>query len=112
MSVDYESRRQDRHERSGYPAPHGAPPSALRRFLGGSPISVFVKLLVLSVIVGAVMAIFGVTPDMLLWRAIDAIHDLYLLGLETFHDFGRWILAGALVVVPLWLISRFMAMGR
>lgn len=102
------------HDRRGYES-YGREPareSTLRRFLGGSPIAVLVKLIVLSVVVGAVMAIFGLTPELLLWRLIDAVHALYLLGLETFHDFGRWILAGAVVVVPLWLISRFMAIGK
>lgn len=91
---------------------YGPRPSGLRRFLGGSPAAVFVKLLVLSVIVGAFMAMLGLTPGLLFWHAYDALRALIDLGLETFHDFGRWILAGAAIVVPLWLISRFLAMGR
>ena len=87
-------------------------PSTLRRFLGGSPVSVLVRLLFLSVLVGAVMAMLGVTPGELLFHAYNAAFALYELGLETFHGFGRWILAGAVIVVPLWLISRFLAMGR
>ena len=95
-------------DRHGYEAR----PSALRRFLGGSPVSVAVRLLFLSLLVGAVMAMLGLTPGALLFHAYDAAFALYELGLETFHGFGRWILAGAVIVVPLWLISRFMAMGR
>lgn len=87
-------------------------PSTLRRFLGGSPAAVFIRLLFLSIVVGAVMAMLGLTPGQLLWRVYDAGLALYELGIETFHDFGRWILAGAVVVVPLWLISRFLAMGK
>ena len=94
------------------PRPYGSRPSPLRRFLGGSPATVFVKLLFLSVIVGAAMAMLGLTPGLLFWRLYDAARWLIDMGLETFHDFGRWILAGAVVVVPLWLISRFLSMGR
>lgn len=86
--------------------------SALRRFLGGSPAAVFVKLLFLSVIVGATMAMFGITPGQLFWHAYDAARALIDLGLATFHDFGSWILAGAIIVVPLWLLSRFLSLGR
>lgn len=86
--------------------------SALRRFLGGSPAAVFIKLLFLSVIVGATMAMFGITPGQLFWHAYDAARALIDLGLATFHDFGSWILAGAVIVVPLWLLSRFLSLGR
>ena len=94
------------------PRDPGRPGSALRRFLGGSPVTVLVKLLFLSVLVGATMAMLGLTPGLLFWRLYDAIRQLIELGLETFHDFGRWILAGAVIVVPLWLVSRILAMGR
>ena len=87
-------------------------PSALYRFLGGSPVAVFVKLLFLSVLVGATMAMFGITPGQLFWHAYDAARALIDLGLATFHDFGSWILAGAVIVVPLWLLSRFLSLGR
>ena len=91
---------------------YGARHSALRRFLGGSPVAVFVKLLFLSVLVGATMAMFGITPGQLFWHAYDAGRALIDLGLSTFHDFGSWILAGAVIVVPLWLLSRFLSLGR
>lgn len=108
---------QDRHRHPQQIHPvdgtvYGSRPSALRRFLGGSPIAVFVKLVFLSIIVGAVLAMLGVTPGQLFWHIYDAGRALIDLGLATFHDFGRWILAGAVIVVPLWLISRFLAMGR
>ncbi|GEP10415.1 DUF6460 domain-containing protein [Methylobacterium gnaphalii] len=86
--------------------------SSLRRFLGGSPVAVFIKLLFLSVLVGAAMAMLGLSPGQLFWRLYDTGRALIELGLDTFHEFGRWILAGAVVVVPLWLITRFLAMGK
>ncbi|GLS45459.1 DUF6460 domain-containing protein [Methylobacterium brachythecii] len=86
--------------------------SGLRRFLGGSPVAVFVKLVFLSVLVGAAMAMLGLTPGQLFWRLYDACRALIELGFDTFHDFGRWILAGAVVVVPLWLVTRFLAIRK
>ncbi|MCE4225710.1 hypothetical protein HCU64_18315 [Methylobacterium sp. C25] len=96
----------------GDPRAYGERRSGLRRFLGGSPMAVFVKLLFLSVLVGAAMAMLGLTPGQLFWRLYDTGRAMIELGLDTFHDFGRWILAGAIVVVPLWLITRFLAMGK
>ncbi|AWN47067.1 hypothetical protein DK419_12710 [Methylobacterium terrae] len=86
--------------------------SGLHRFLGGSPGAVLVRLVFLSLLVGAGMAMLGVTPGLLFAQAYDTIQSLMALGFETFHDAGRWFVAGAVVVVPLWLLSRLFARGR
>jgi hypothetical protein len=120
MIGDHDSRRRAPLDSSAYPADprtdprYGTPRrrSGLNRFLGGSPAAVFVKLLFLSVLVGAVMAMFGLTPGLLFWQLYDFTRSLIDLGLDTFHDFGRWILAGAVVVVPIWLIARLLTVSR
>jgi hypothetical protein len=86
--------------------------SALRRFLGGSPAGVFLRLLFLSVLVGAFMSMLGLTPGRLFWRLYDSARALLEVGLASLHDFGGWIVAGAIVVVPLWLIARLFAVSR
>lgn len=102
--------------RAGQPYPGQAyparPRSALHRFLGGSPAAVLMKLLFLSVLVGAGMAMLGLTPGALFRHAYDTVRAILDLGLDTFQDFGRWILAGALVVVPVWLIARVLAVSK
>ncbi|MGA4554080.1 DUF6460 domain-containing protein [Methylorubrum aminovorans] len=116
MIGDHDTRRRAPLEAGPYPTDprHGGPRSrsGLNRFLGGSPVAVFVKLLFLSVLVGAVMAMFGLTPGLLFWQLYDLSRSLIDLGLETFHDFGRWILAGAVVVVPIWFIARLLTVSR
>ncbi|GEP04593.1 DUF6460 domain-containing protein [Methylobacterium oxalidis] len=112
MIVEHDPRRQGSHYQApphGYREPHA---SALRRFLGGSPTGVFLRLLFLSILVGAFMAMLGLTPARLFWHAYDTLRALVDLGLDAFHDFGGWILAGAVVVVPLWLISRLFAVSK
>ena len=78
----------------------------LHRFLGGSPVVVLLKLAFLSFVVGIVMSGLGLTPFVLLTGLEAALHALVGLGLETVRDFGRTILFGAAIVVPLWLLSR------
>lgn len=87
-------------------------PSALRRFLGGPPAAVLVKLLFLSMLVGSLLAMLDLSPGQLFRWAYDGVRALADLGLDTFRDLGRWLLAGALVVVPLWLIARLLAVSR
>ena len=44
--------------------------------------------------------------------SLGAIYALIALGFDTFHDAGRWFIAGAVVVVPLWFLSRVFARSR
>ena len=75
----------------------------LQRFLGGSPGAVLVKLIFLSLLVGAFMALIGITPVGLFERILRMLRDVFDLGFESIREVGRWLLYGAMVVVPLWL---------
>lgn len=85
--------------------------SNLNRFLGGSPGAVLVKLIFLSLLVGAFMAFLDVTPVRLferLWFWLGSVLDL---SFETVRNVGRWLLYGAVIVVPLWLLTRVLKRG-
>ena len=84
----------------------------LQRFLGGSPGAVLVKLVFLSLLVGAFMALIGITPVGLFGRVLRMFRDVFDLGFESIREVGRWLLYGAMVVVPLWLLSRLFARRR
>ena len=80
--------------------------SNLNRFLGGSPASVLVKLVFLSLLVGAFMAFLDITPFGLIEGLFDWISSVLYLSFEPVRDVGIWVLYGAIIVVPLWLLSR------
>ena len=80
--------------------------SNLNRFLGGSPASVLAKLIFLSLLVGAFMAFLGITPFRLVEGLFDWISSILDLSLDTVKEIGLWVLYGAVIVVPLWLLSR------
>lgn len=80
--------------------------SNLDRFLGGSPGAVLAKLIFLSLLVGAVMALLGVTPFGLVEGLYRWIASLFDFSLDTLIEIGRWIAYGAIIVIPIWLITR------
>lgn len=80
--------------------------SNLNRFLGGSPGSVLAKLIFLSLLVGAFMAFFGITPFGLIEGLFHWISSVLDLSLDTVKEVGMWVLYGAVIVVPLWILSR------
>jgi hypothetical protein len=86
--------------------------SSLQRFMGGSPGAVVVKLAFLSLLVGAFMAFLDITPFALVDRLVTWIRSVFDLSFETVREIGRWLLYGAVVVVPIWLLSRVFSRGR
>ncbi|MFC4173481.1 DUF6460 domain-containing protein [Microvirga sp. GCM10011540] len=78
----------------------------MHRFIGGSPGSVLAKLIFLSLLVGAFMAFLDITPFGLVEGLFNWIRSVLDLSLDTVKEVGLWILYGAVIVVPLWLISR------
>jgi len=84
----------------------------IERFLGGSLLSVLVRLLFISLLVGAAMAFLGLSPQSLYEGVLRFIRRLGDLGFGTIREVGGWAIAGALIVVPLWLISRLFASKR
>lgn len=86
--------------------------TALRRFFGGPPGWVLVRLAVISLIVGLVLSALGIHPMSIVERMERLIRGLWDMGFEAIAIVGRWLLWGAIVVVPVWLILRILSMGR
>lgn len=78
----------------------------LVRFLGGSPLSVAFQLILVSILVGVVLAAIGFDP----WNIVESVrlllHSLWGLGFDAVNWLWRYFLLGAVIVIPLWLLSR------
>ena len=73
-------------------------------FLGDTPVRVIIKLLILSVAVGFLMSIFGLYPDDILFAARDFVLDLWNTGFKTLGRLGDYLLLGAVIVVPVFIV--------
>jgi hypothetical protein len=81
----------------------------LARFFGGNPTSVLIKLVIISVVVGALLSWVGLSP-LNLFRGLEAmIRGLIGTGWDAVRNIGEYALYGAMVVVPIWLIARAMS---
>ncbi|WP_411033761.1 DUF6460 domain-containing protein [Shinella sp. BYT-45] len=81
-------------------------------FLGDTPIRVIIKLLILSVAVGFLMSIFGLYPDDILFAVRDFILDLWNTGFKTLGRLGDYLLLGAVIVVPAFILIRLLSYRR
>ena len=84
----------------------------IERFLGGPPLATLDKLAFLSLVVGAIMAGFGLTPRGVVESLVDATRVVFGMGFERVRDFGGYALAGAMIVVPIWLVARLLGNRR
>lgn len=87
--------------------------TGLERVLGGSPLGVLVRLLIMSFVVGLVLTVLDVNPnDIIIWIE-NRLRYLTSFGFETFEEVGAIMLLGAVVVVPIWLALRILRLiGR
>ncbi|MEW6639295.1 MAG: DUF6460 domain-containing protein [Pseudomonadota bacterium] len=78
----------------------------LSRFLGGSPLTVAFRLILLSILVGVVLAAIGFDP----WNILISIRLLFQriwdMGFDAVNWLWRYFLLGAVIVIPVWLLSR------
>ncbi|OQM73665.1 DUF6460 domain-containing protein [Manganibacter manganicus] len=86
--------------------------SALTRFLGDSPLRIIVKLLVVSFLVGLVMHAFGWTPLDVLYNIKRFFLDIWNLGFHALDRFFGYILLGAAIVVPAFILIRIASYRR
>jgi len=86
--------------------------TAFERFLGDSPLRVVIKLVILSLLVGVVMSAFGWT----VWDIYFGLHDFVLriwdMGFAALGRFGDYIVIGAAVVVPVFIVLRILSWRR
>jgi Family of unknown function (DUF6460) len=80
----------------------------LAKFLGGSPKDVFFKLIIMSLIVGILLAWWGYNPYNLLHSIENLFYYFWNAGFEFFYGLWRYLALGAVVVIPLWLIMRLL----
>ncbi len=84
---------------------------AIHRFFGGSPAAVLARLVFLSLVVGAVLIWLDIDP-MALWDAVERLgRRIWAMGFDAVRDLGRYFVAGALVVVPIWFLARLFSFG-
>ena len=82
------------------------------RFLGGDPLSVFFRLVLLSILIGVVLSAFGLDPFNIVESIFRLIRRVWEMGFDAIAWVWRYFLLGAVIVIPIWLILRFVNAPR
>src|SRR5580698_11470715 len=78
----------------------------VHRFFGGPPLAVIGRLILLSILVGVILAAIGLDP----WNVIESVQRLiahmWNMGFDAVRWLWRYFLLGAVIVLPIWLLVR------
>ncbi len=78
------------------------------RFNGGSVLALVLRLAVISLIVGVVLSALGINAHNLFSSLNMLARRLYDLGFGAIDWILQYLLVGAMVVVPIWLVARLL----
>ncbi len=82
------------------------------RILGGTPLAVAGRLIMVSILVGVILSAIGFDP----WNILDSIERLirsiWNMGFDAVRWLWRYFLLGAVLVIPIWLIMRLVNAPR
>ena len=86
--------------------------SWLERFMGGRPGGVVVRLILLSLVAGFFMSVFGVDATEIFRGAVELVRETLRDSAGVARTTLNYVLTGAALVVPIWLLLRLTAKRR
>jgi hypothetical protein len=84
----------------------------IKRILGGSPLAVLFRLILMSVLVGVLLSAFGLDPLNILQSFRNLVRNVWDMGFDAVRWLWGYFLLGAVLVVPIWLIVRLVNAPR
>lgn len=76
------------------------------------PLSTIVKLLIACLVVGVVLHWVGYTPEELIHAFPETVASIWRWVVDAGRDVGPYILLGAIVVIPIWLVFAILRLAR
>ena len=79
---------------------------AVTKVFGGSPLAVLGRLILVSILVGVVLAALGLDPFDIISSVERLVRSIWNMGFDAFRWLWRYFLLGAVIVIPIWIIMR------
>lgn len=85
---------------------------SMTKFLGGSPLAVIARLILVSILVGVILNALGLDPFDIVHSIERLIRSIWNMGFDAIHWLWRYFLLGAVIVIPIWIIIRLVNAPR
>ncbi len=78
----------------------------MNNFFGGHPGAVLLRLAMISLLVGILLSVLGLSPFDIVDSFIRMFQRIYDMGFEAIEGAVGYFLLGAVIVFPVWFVSR------
>jgi hypothetical protein len=85
---------------------------SMTKFLGGSPLSVLMRLILVSILVGVVLSALGLDPFDIIQSVRRLIQSIWNMGFDAVRWLWGYFLLGAVIVIPIWIVARLVNAPR
>jgi len=76
------------------------------KIVGGTPLAVLGRLVLLSILVGVILSALGLDPFDIIHSIERLIRSIWNMGFDAFRWLWRYFLLGAVIVIPIWILMR------
>jgi hypothetical protein len=84
----------------------------LTKIIGGSPLAVLGRLILVSILVGVILSALGLDPFDIVRSIERLVRSVWDMGFGAVRWLWRYFLLGAVIVIPIWLIMRLVNAPR
>jgi hypothetical protein len=84
----------------------------MTKVFGGSPLAVLIRLVLVSILVGVVLAALGLDPFDIVRSVERLIRSIWNMGFDAVRWLWRYFLLGAVIVIPIWIVMRLVNAPR
>ena len=88
------------------------PDNTTTRILGGSPLAVLGRLILVSILVGVILSALGLDPFDIVHSVERLIRSIWNMGFDAVRPILQYFLHGAVLVIPIWLLMRLINASR
>lgn len=82
------------------------------QFFGGNPVGVFIRLALLSIVVGVILSALGITPANIFYHIDLLVRRIYDMGFGAIEWAVQYFIVGAVIVFPIWFLARLLGLTR
>jgi hypothetical protein len=84
----------------------------MTKIIGGSPLAVLGRLILVSILVGVILSALGLDPFDIVHSIERLIRSIWNMGFDAVRYVWRYFLLGAVIVIPIWIIIRLINAPR
>lgn len=80
--------------------------------MSNTAVSTIIKIVIFSLLVGLALAFFDISPRSLVENLGETVVDIYEVVLSFLKWSLKYVLLGAVVVVPIWLVFFLIGLAK